>query len=169
MQIRWKIVLVSFRLQSRDRYKLLHIAWEFLSWHVRKFVVFWWRAIELHQCEIFNEFGLWTNNLWWNMSMVHYSNIIMSAVASHITDVSIVYWTVCSGEDQRKYQSSASLSFVRGVHWWLVNSAHKGPITRKMFPFDYAIMYCADSNPVNLNTCHHCSQRSNNEWLLNDS
>ena len=37
--------------------------------------------------------------------------------------------------DQRKYQSSALLAFVRGIHRWPVNSPHKGPVTRKMFPF----------------------------------
>ena len=38
--------------------------------------------------------------------------------------------------DQRKHQSSVWLAFVRGIHRWPVNSLHKGPITRKMFPFD---------------------------------
>ena len=32
--------------------------------------------------------------------------------ASQITDVSIVYSAICSGVDQRKLQSSASLAFV---------------------------------------------------------
>ena len=45
-----------------------------------------------------------------------------------------------SGADQRKHQSSASLAFVRGIHRWPVNSPHKGPVTRKMFPFDDIIM-----------------------------
>ena len=36
--------------------------------------------------------------------------------------------TVCSGADQRKHQSSASLAFVRGIHRWPVNSPHKGPV-----------------------------------------
>ena len=40
------------------------------------------------------------------------------------------------GADQRKHQSSASLVFVRWIHRWPVNSPHKGPVTRKMFPFD---------------------------------
>ena len=43
--------------------------------------------------------------------------------------------------DQRTHQSSWSLAFVRGIHWWSVNSPHKGPVTQKMFPFDYIIMY----------------------------
>ena len=35
---------------------------------------------------------------------------------------------------------SASLAFVRGIHRWPVNSPHKGPVTRKMFPFNDVIM-----------------------------
>ena len=45
-------------------------------------------------------------------SAPHYSDVIMSAMASQITGVLIVYSTVCSGVDQRKHQSSASLSTV---------------------------------------------------------
>ena len=41
---------------------------------------------------------------------------------------------------QRKYQSSASLAFVRGIHRGPVNSPHKWPVTRKMVPFDDVIM-----------------------------
>ena len=37
-------------------------------------------------------------------------------------------------------QSSASLAFVRGINREYVNSPHKGPVTRKMFPFDDVIM-----------------------------
>ena len=40
----------------------------------------------------------------------------------------------------KRNQSSASLAFVRGIHRWPVNSPHKGPVTRKMFPFDDVIM-----------------------------
>ena len=71
----------------------------------------------------------------------HYNDVIMSTMASQITSISIVYSTVCSSADQRKYQSSASLAFVRGIHRWPVNSPPKGPVTRKMFPFDDVIMY----------------------------
>ena len=70
----------------------------------------------------------------------HYSDVIISAMASQITVVSMVRATVCSGADQRKHQSSASLAFVRGIHRWPVNSPHKGPVTRKMFPFHDVIM-----------------------------
>ena len=40
----------------------------------------------------------------------------------------------------KKHQSSASLVFVWGIHRWPVNSPHKGPVTRKMLPFDDVIM-----------------------------
>ena len=54
--------------------------------------------------------------------------------------LTIVYSTVYSAADQRKHQSSASLAFVRGIRQGPVNSPHKGPVTRKMFPFDDVIM-----------------------------
>ena len=65
----------------------------------------------------------------------HYNDVIMGAIASQIISLTIVYSTVYSDADQRKYQSSASLAFVRGIHRWPVNSPHKWPVTRKMFPF----------------------------------
>ena len=56
----------------------------------------------------------------------HYSGIIMNAMLSQITSVWIIYWTICSGADRRKPQSSASLAFVKGIHQWLVNSPVTG-------------------------------------------
>ena len=64
----------------------------------------------------------------------------MRAMASQITSLTIVCSIVYLGADQRKHQSSASLAFVRGIHRWPVNSPNKGPVTRKMFPFDDVIM-----------------------------
>ena len=72
---------------------------------------------------------------WWCQGF-HYSKVIMNAMASQITGASMVCSTVCSGADQREHQSSASLAFVRGIHRCPVNSPHKRPVTRKMFPFD---------------------------------
>ena len=57
-----------------------------------------------------------------------------------ITSLTIVCSSIYSGADQGKHQSSASLAFVWGIHWWPVNSPHKGPVTRRMFPFDDVIM-----------------------------
>ena len=70
------------------------------------------------------------------------SDVIMRAIASEITSLTIVYSIVYSGADQTKHQSSASLAFVRGIHRSPVNSPHIGPVTRKMFPFDDVIRCC---------------------------
>ena len=66
----------------------------------------------------------------------HYNDVIMGTVASQITSLAIVY----SGADQRKHQSSESPAFVREIHRRPVNSPHKWPLTRKMFPFCDVIM-----------------------------
>ena len=70
----------------------------------------------------------------------HYGDVIMCAIASQITSLTIVYSTVYSDAVQRKHQSSASLAYVRWIHRWPVNSPHKWPVTRKMFPFNDVIM-----------------------------
>ena len=64
----------------------------------------------------------------------------MGAIASQITSLTIVYSTIYSDADHRKHQSSASLAFVWGIHRGPVNSSHKWPVTRKMFPYDDVIM-----------------------------
>ena len=64
----------------------------------------------------------------------------MGVIASQITSLTIVYSTIYSDADQRKQQSPASMAFVWGIHREQVNSLHKWPVTRKMFPFDDVIM-----------------------------
>ena len=102
----------------------------------------------------------------------HYDDVIMSSMASQITSLTIIYSTVYSGPDQRKHQSSASLAFVRGIHRVPVNSPHKWPVTRKMFPFDDVIMIakictygtnmnCISSKPQ---TFHVRSYLSGHTW-----
>ena len=79
----------------------------------------------------------------------HYGDVIMSAMTSEIASLTIVYSIFYSGADQRKFQSSASLAFVWEIHRWPVNSPYKGPVTRKMFPFDDVIMSLPKS-PTNI-------------------
>ena len=99
-------------------------------WLMGKHVVFHWH---------------WDNRM---IIQMHYSDIIMIAMTPRITGVSIVYSYVCLGTDQRKHQSSESLAFVRGIHRWPVNSPHKGPVTRKMFPFEEVIMGCRNTSEI---------------------
>ena len=83
--------------------------------------------------------------IFWNAfswQKIHYDDVIMGAMASQITSLTNVYSTVYSGADQRKHQSSVSLACVGGIQRGPVNSPHKWPVTRKMFPFDDVIM-CA--------------------------
>ena len=50
------------------------------------------------------------------ISVRHYCDVIIGAMASQITNLTIACSTVCSGAYQRQIQSSASLAFVRGIH-----------------------------------------------------
>ena len=63
------------------------------------------------------------------------------SVSHHQPHHCLLYLTVYSDADQRKHQSSASVAFVWGIHRGPVNSPHKWPVTRKMFPFDDVITY----------------------------
>ena len=71
----------------------------------------------------------------------HCSDVIMGAMVSQITSLTMVCSTVYSGADHRKHQNPASLAFVRGIHRWPVNSPHKEPVTREMFSLDNVIKY----------------------------
>ena len=76
-----------------------------------------------------------SDQLLWYCSVLtwsHYSDVIINAMAPQITGVSIIFFVVCSGVDQ-KHQSSASLAFMRGIHRWPLDSPHKEPVTRKCF------------------------------------
>ena len=83
--------------------------------------------------------GCYVNNIFM-INHLHYDDVTMSKMASEITSVSIVYWNICSNVDQRKRQSSASLAFGGAIHRWPGNYSHKGPVTRKIFPFDDVLM-----------------------------
>ena len=72
-----------------------------------------------------------------------YDDVIMGAMTSQITSLTIAYSTFYSDADQRKHQSSVSLAFVRGSHRGPVNSPHKWPVTQRMSRFDEVIMHTA--------------------------
>ena len=64
----------------------------------------------------------------------------MSAMASQITSLVAIYSIICSGAHQRKHQSSSLVAFVWGIHWWLVDSPHQGPVVWNIFPIHDVIM-----------------------------
>ena len=68
----------------------------------------------------------------------HYGDVIMGTMASQITSLTIVYSTVYSGEDHiiyiwRKYLSSATLAFVRGIHRYRWIPRTNGQLRGKCF------------------------------------
>ena len=71
---------------------------------------------------------------------LYYSDVIMGAMASQITSLTIVYSTVCSGADQRKTSKLRVTGLCEGNSSVTGEFPHKGPVTRKMFSFDDVIM-----------------------------
>ena len=99
--------------------------------------------------------------------ITHYCDVIKGAITSQITSRTIVYSTFYSDADQGKHQSSASLAFVRRIHRWPVISPHKGPVTRKMLPFDDVIMfYQHNSEPEALSVLIHRVARGHHTLIL---
>ena len=90
----------------------------------------------------------------------------MSAMASQITSLMIVYPTDYSGIDQRKRQSSATLAFVLGIHRSPVNSPRNGPVTRKMLPFDDVIMCLTFFQGVYNNRTSYWQNKQNPNRML---
>ena len=135
------------------------------------FNIFSWMKCICSLCSNSGQMRLSLSHWWWvgidlgETWHKHYKDVIMGAMASQISSLTIFYSTVYSGADQSKHQSSVSLALVWGIHRWLVNSPHKWPVTRKMFPFLDVIMkqkttdhWIIDNKPVNKvcdSICHH--------------
>ena len=104
----------------------------------------------IHCMQTLNDFIIFVWTEVFAHDKIHYRDVIMKTIAFQISSVSIVYLTVSTGADQRKHQSSASLAFVRVIYRGPVNSPHKGPVTRKMFPFDDVIMHSLNYHHLSL-------------------
>ena len=137
------LALFSFSFgKNKAEYMHIHMFWEWSISHLKKNP-----HGELMELNVISFISSWfaldivtTRPLWRWWGGVQYSNAIMGAMASQITSLTIVFSTVSSGADQRKHQSPASLAFVWGIHRWPVNSPHKWPVRRKMFPFDNVLI-----------------------------
>ena len=125
---------------SMDKY--LHtrqrVGWNYLRWNYSYIP-------KLQQCcrpgwEMEKNFhlilGVWTYSCWvWTLRWRHNGH---DSVSNHQSRDCFLSRYLDAG--QRKQQSSVSLAFVRWIHRRPVNSPHKWPVTRKMFPFDDVIM-----------------------------
>ena len=121
----------------------LHLSWTKVSIHIFNISSRWALPYSNVLKPCYSIVCVFSSNLFnvaKQLSLDHYSDVIMSSMASQITSIWIVCSNLCSGADQRKHHSSAPLASSRGIHRWQVNSPHKGPVTRKMFPFDDVIM-----------------------------
>ena len=113
----------------------------------------------VHKRPVVKQWSLVREMAWCSQETVinHHNDVIMGSMASQITSLTIVYSTVYLGADQGKHRRSASLAFVRGIHRWPVNSPHKWPVTRKMFPLDDVIMTCF---------CHNTPQMVQVKYMI---
>ena len=105
---------------------------------------------------------LWSRGLPRIACPAHCNYVIMGEMASQITRLTIVYSTIYSGVDHRKHQNSESLTFVRGIHWWPVNSPHKGLLTQKIFH----LLTSSCHRVVLLATCMRKDFQTRRTWSL---
>ena len=96
---------------------------------------------------------------WYSLQVFHYSDIIMSMMASQITGIPSVCSTVCSGANQRKYQSSASL-----VLWGEFTDDRWIPLTKGQLCENFPIWWGHDIflffNVQNTDKCTHILERN---------
>ena len=107
-------------------------------------LITWQYALAFINCWFSEGVGLMfvgSNLLLQLMLVYHYDDVMVSAMPSQITTLTIVHSTVYPGADQRKHpRCSAPMAFLPGIHRWPMISTHKGPVPRKMFPCDDVIM-----------------------------
>ena len=111
----------------------------------------------------------------------HYTDVIMTTMASQITSPTVVYSTVYSDADQRKHQSSTSLAFVWGIHRdrWIPRT--KGQLRGKCFrlmtsswkhingPMQQQNNHCTQVILLYINqttTSWHCVRKHKNTFVL---
>ena len=88
--------------------------WPFVMGNHRR-----WTVDHLKCCHLWERVSIsWVQNQI-PVLIDHYNDVVVSAMASQITSLTIIYSTVLSGADQWKHQSSASLALARGIHRWI--------------------------------------------------
>ena len=80
-----------------------------------------------------------------SVSSVHLNDVIMGAIASQITSLTIVYSTVYSHADQKNIKAPRTNGQQRGKCFHLMTSScillHKAPVKRKPFPYHDVIVW----------------------------
>ena len=116
--------------------------------------------------KVFGQCVMWHNELW--ITSAHASALQWSHnVLNHQPHDCLL--NIYSDADQRKYQCSASLVFMRGIHRGPVNSWYKRPVTRKMFPFRQWRLRNSGvevSHPANRNNAANFTKNSPPVWPL---
>ena len=133
---------ISFADTYMQHWCSMHAYWTKLMNHPYPYILKPCIAFQITWFDVYNQIISIASDtqLCTNTGCNHYCDVLMSTMVSQITSLTIVYSAVYSGTDQRKHKNSASLALVRGIHRWPVNSPHKVPVTRKMFPFDDVII-----------------------------
>ena len=99
----------------------------------------------------------------------NYNDVTMSAMASQITSLSIVYSTVYSRRRSKKTSQLRITGLCAGNS--PMNSPHKEPVTQKIFPFDDVVMMSGpDGKRISSKLwwfrCLACQRRSS-QWMWN--
>ena len=76
----------------------------------------------------------------WVIFEGHYGDVIMGMITSQITSLTIVYSTFIQTQIKENIKAPRLTGLCVGNSPGPVNSPHKWPVTRKMFPFDDVIM-----------------------------
>ena len=81
--------------------------------------------------------------IYWRVYLTASKICVLDMLWNHLIWVFSFYVSPIPGLDKMKeiVQITFSLAFVSGIHQWPVDSRHKGPVTRKMFPLDDVSWY----------------------------
>ena len=103
-------------------------------------------TVECHYSAVqYNMILIWYYNDWGKICLWGYIHKRHPILCPNRGELWVVFGRIWVKIDIRmmsniKHQSSASLAFVRGIHPGPLNSLHKWPVMRKMFPFDDVVM-----------------------------
>ena len=102
------------------QYAFVHTTQYHLVGAIGRYII--WNQFEMGRRVYYDNNEAHVTNL--KTDELHYNDVIMSAMSSQITSLTIVYSNIHSGAHQRKHQSSASLAFHFFFHL-MTSSCHR--------------------------------------------